>query len=229
VATRDTKSGDPDAAEPAAASKPAGARDAVDAAEEPFRPKRLPEILSELWHQKPGTRKVKPGQEAKVLSTKEVVNGLEPKEAILGAVLMAIDLVITVAVYLIWRHSSQAKFRHYAPDFLIAGLIGVGILAFGAALRRRALLGFASFIVGMELISFGLVYGIFYLFFGGWLIVRVMRYQRQQSAIGKYSGTVDTGPRRREHPVAPSASKRYTPPRKTRVAPKAKRAPRAAR
>lgn len=225
MATRDTKSGGSDAAEPALSSAPG----AVGAADEPFRPKRLPEILSELWHQKPGTRQAKPGEEARVLSTKEIVNGLEPKEAILGAVLMVIDLVITVAVYLIWRHSSQAKFRHYAPDFLIAGLIGVGILAFGAVLRRRALLGFASFIVGMELISFGLVYGIFYLFFGGWLIVRVMRYQRQQNAMGKYAGTVDTGPSRRERPVAPSASKRYTPPRKTRVAPKAKRAPRAAR
>jgi len=179
------------------------------------QPKRLREIASDLWRQKPGVREAKGGAEQRALSAKEVVNGLERREQMLGAAAVALDLVITVAVFLYWRHSSQLKFRHYAPEFLVAGLIGVAILALGTALKRRALLGFAAFMVGMELISFGIVYGILYLFLGGWLIVRVMRKQKQDQARGKFSGTVDTGAKQRRAPTGPKPSKRYTPPRRT--------------
>ena len=181
-------------------------------------PKRLREIASDLWHQKAGTREQKSGGATRALSAKEVVNGLERKELALGVVAAALDLVLTVSVFYFWHHSSQAKFRHYAPEFLVAGLIGVAILAAGTAFFRRALVGFASFMVGMELISFGLVYGILYLFFGGWLIVRVMRKQKQDQARGTYAGTIDTGTKQRRTTSGPKPSKRYTPPRRTSAA-----------
>lgn len=206
--------------EPGAASDPPGGDGADERSSSSVHrpPKRLREIAADLWHQKPGVRATAPGATERALSTKEVVNGLERREHLLGVASAALDLVITVAVFLYWRHSSEAKFRHYAPEFLVAGLIGVGILALGTALRRRALLGFGAFMVGMELISFGIVYGVLYLFFGGWLIVRVMRKQKQDQAKGTFSGTVDTGPKKARATAAPKASKRYTPPRRTSAA-----------
>lgn len=221
MATKDVKA--QASAPEAAAADGHGAAELAGAAEatpDHPRPKRLVEIVSELWRQKPGTRAPKRGTSDRALSAKEVVNGLDRKELLVGTALTVLDLALTVIVFFYWRHSANVKARHYAPDFLIAGLVGAGILAFGAALRRRALLGFAAFIVGMELISFGLVYGILYLFFGGWLIVRVMRKQRQDQARGKYTGTVDTGPKPRRAPSQPSASKRYTPPRRAKTAAK---------
>lgn len=185
------------------------------------QPKNLRQIARDLWRQKPGVRESKAdsGPVQRALSAKEVVNGLDRRELLLGTALMVIDLALTLIVYFYWRHSTDVKAHQYAPDFLIAGLVGVGIMAFGAALKRRALLGFAAFIVGMELISFGLVYGILYLFFGGWLVVRVMRKQRQDQARGKYTGTIDAGARSRRGAStgAPSASKRYTPPRRVKT------------
>ena len=59
------------------------------------------------------------------------------------------------------------------------------------------------------------------MFFGGWLIFRVMKKQRQDQAAGRFSGTVDGGRRRgraeTKAPVA-KASKRYTPPRRRATA-----------
>ncbi len=182
-------------------------------------PRRLADVVSDLWHQKPGVRQARPGATERVLSAKAVVNGLDRRELGLGVAAVALDLVVTVAVYLYWSHSSDAKFHHYAPEFLVAGLIGVAILALGTAFRRRALLGFGAFMVGMELVSFGIVYGILYLFFGGWLIVRVMRRQKQDQALGRASAS--SGARARATTRAsgsPKASKRYTPPRRTSAA-----------
>lgn len=182
----------------------------------PPPPRRsLTAVASELWHQKPGARTKEP--KPLPANTAEIVNGLDPREVRFGLILAVLDLALTLIVYFYWRHSHTVRVRNYAPDFLVAGLIGSAMLAGGIGFRRRALLGFAAFLVGMEMISFGLIYGILYLFFGGWLIVRVMRKQKQDQAAGRYTGTVDTGPRGSRASRGsgiPSASKRYTPPRR---------------
>ena len=185
------------------------------------RGRGIREILTDLWHQKPGVRQDRPGATERLLSEKQIVNGLARNEVMIGAALAVLQLAITIAVYLYWHGSHEVKYRHYAPDFLVAGLIGEALLAGGLAIRRRALLGFAAFLVGMELISFGLIYGILFLFFGGWLILRVMRKQRQDQAREKVEGGGGTrvGARSRDArgaaggPLRPKASKRYTPPK----------------
>ncbi|MCU1495216.1 MAG: hypothetical protein JWO62_2980 [Acidimicrobiaceae bacterium] len=228
VATEDVKADTPppdmDAPEEPTAALPApDDHAATEAAPVHQQPKSLREIATGLWNQKPGVRESRSGANDRALGAKEVVNGLDRKELMIGTGLMLVDLALTVIVFFYWRHSTDLKARHYAPDFLVAGLVGVAIMAFGSALRRRALLGFAAFIVGMELISFGLVYGILYLFFGGWLIIRVMRKQRQDQARGKFTGTIDTGSKSKRGPSTPqtpTASKRYTPPRRAKTAAK---------
>jgi len=163
-------------------------------------------------------------------STKEIINGLDVRELRYGAILLVVDLAVTIATYVVWHHSKTASYRRDAPDLLLFGLVGVALLALGAGFRRRALLGFAAFIVGLELLAFGLIYGVIYLFYGGWLITRSARKQRLANAASRgasgassrssaskgrsgsgssRSGTTTTA----AHP--PSASKRYTPPRRT--------------
>lgn len=189
----------------------------AEGAEEPthFKPRSLVEIVSDLWHQKPGPRA--PKAPVAPASSKEIVNGLERREVIFGAVLSAIAAVLAVAVYFVARASSTAAIRHDAATYLIAGLVGCAILVGGVVFRRRALLGFASFLVGMEMLSTGFLYGaVLYLFFGGWLIFRVMKKQRQDQAAGRFRGTIDTGPKAgaNKSTKVPAASKRYTPPRR---------------
>jgi len=214
VATRDVEPGVGDAlpdqdgeAPPAASSHP--------------RPKSLREIAEDLWRPRFGASRSAAGSDARPRSTKELVNGLERNELAIGAALMVAQLAITIADYMVWHHSHDLKYRQIAPDALVAGLVGTAIMALGVGLRRRALLGFAAFIVGMESISFGDILGLVYLVFGGWLIMRVMRLQRQAKA--KAGTAAASGSRRpvpsarsgRAAPAGPKPSKRYTPPRHT--------------
>lgn len=169
-------------------------------------------LASELWHQKPGARAVK---EPKPLppGTKEIVNGLEQRELVLGIGLCVVDLALSLLTYYYARHDATLRIRQDASTYLIAGLIGTALLVGGVAFRRRALLGFAAFLVGMEQLTSGDLYGaVLFLFYGGWLIFRVMRKQKQDQAAGRFTGTVDTGPRGATAKL--TASKRYTPPRR---------------
>ncbi|MCU1489500.1 MAG: hypothetical protein JWM85_905 [Acidimicrobiaceae bacterium] len=171
---------------------------------------------TELWHQKPGARSAR--QKPLPPGTKEIVNGLERREILIGAILCAIDFALSLIAYVYAHNSHVAKTHNIAPTLLIAGLIGTALILVGLLFRRRALLGFASFLVGMELLTSGLLpEAVVYIFFGGWLIFRVMRKQKQDQAAGTFTGTVDTGPRPRPltAPTAPTASKRYTPPRRS--------------
>lgn len=178
-------------------------------------------MASELWHQKPGPRAPRPAKPLPA-GTKEIVNGLERREIILGAVLCVIDAAFALIAFFYSLSSHNAKVHGAATEVLIAGLLGVALMLGGLVFRRRALLGFAAFMVGMELMTAGLLLeAVIYLFFGGWLLFRVMRKQRQDQASGRFTGTIDTGPRTRARASsttrvasAPKASKRYTPPRR---------------
>ncbi len=203
-----------------ARSGPLAGDDAGAASHGSPRTRSIREILADLWHQKPGVRQERPGATERLLSEKQIVNGLSRNEIVTGAALAVLQLAVTISVYLYWHGSHETKYRHYAPDFLVAGLIGEGLLAAGLAIRRRALLGFAAFIVGMELISFGLIYGLLFLFYGGWLILRVMRKQRQDQARQKAEGSAEprgggsrTTSGSASGPQRPKPSKRYTPPK----------------
>lgn len=183
-------------------------------------PRRLLDIVSGLWHQKPGVRGSKQ-MAAPPPNAKEVVDGLSRQELVLGLAATLFDVAITVAGYFADHHSHVLVYRREASSLLLAGLVGGALMGLGTLMRRRALLGFASFIVGMEMISFAGVQGVLYLAFGGWLIVRVMRKQKQDHAAGRPTDTIDPSRRRGAGTApgsAPSASKRYTPPRNARAA-----------
>jgi hypothetical protein len=182
-----------------------------DDVEEPFEPvstsRSLKMIAADLWHQKPGARE----QRDRPRSTKEIVNGLDRREYIYGWYASALALATGVIGYVHNRTASGADHKDAGVE-LVALLVGWACMVAGTALRRRALLGFASFLVGLELIS-GLAGWIGFLFlgFGFWLIARVMRKQRQDRATEKPATT--TGRGSSSSSSAPKPSKRYTPPR----------------
>jgi len=190
-----------------------------DGGDEPKLPRRrLQDILLELWHQKPGPRESSRNADPKLLPPgKEIVDKLDRRERLLGYVSVVLAAVLTILGYFADRHSTVANDRKFATSLLLAGLVVSGILLLGTLLRRRALLGFASFIAGMQMISFSDVTGILYLFFGGWLIVRVMRKQRHDQAVAKLAGTGGASVAKATKAAVPAPSARYTPPKRARA------------
>ncbi len=168
------------------------------------------EIFKELWHQKPGPRQAKPSSAP--ITTKEIVNGLDRRELLIGSFLTALALVLAILGYFNERASSTKSIHASAVDFLITMLIGACLMALGLFLKRRALLGFAAFLFGLEQATFQFLPGaLIYLAFGGWLIYRVMQKGKADRAMGIDRGTVDYGPSGKG--AIPRPSKRYTPPK----------------
>ncbi len=168
------------------------------------------ELAKELWHQKPGPRQPKPSNAP--ITTKEIVNGLDRRELLIGSFLTTLALALAVVGYFNERASSTKSIHASAVDFLITMLIGSALMALGLFLRRRALLGFAAFLFGLEQATFQFLPGaLIYLAFGGWLIYRVMQKGKADRALGIERGTVDYGPKGTG--AIPRPSKRYTPPK----------------
>ena len=183
--------------------------------------RHLRNIAADVWH--PETRGRGP-RDPKSPSTREVVNGLDRREAVFGLLLALLEVVVTVVGYHVSRDSSTATVRANATSFLVSGLIGAVLMLAGTALKRRALLGFASFLVGLESLTYQFRLGaVVYLFFGGWLLYRVFQKQKQDRALApasarpsaRASGTRSAGSRAGAAPSSgPRASKRYTPPKR---------------
>jgi hypothetical protein len=149
-------------------------------------------------------------------ATAKAVNELDDRERkySLAGIVLATGLVISG--YLIDRHSHVERVRTASSTLLIAGVVVLVVMALGVVFRRRAMVGFASFMVGFALITGGNIFGVLFLGFGGWLLVRALR--RQRSATTKPDSTA---PIKRKPPPKPAGppkpSKRYTPPRGSRV------------
>ena len=155
------------------------------------------------------------GADARSVTPREIVNGLDERERRFSAAGVVLAIGLVIAGYLTDRHSSVLKVRTAATTLLVAGAIIIVIMIFGVIFRRRALVGFSNFMVGFELITAGNILGVAFLGFGGWLLVRALKRQRQDQATrrpppgskaSKTASPTPSGP--------PKASKRYTPPRR---------------
>jgi hypothetical protein len=144
------------------------------------------------------------------------VNGLDRREITIGIVLLLLNLYLVIT----WSHhlnvSPSKSLRADAPTFLDTGLIATLIVMLGVIIRRRALLGFACFLAAFVFLHYDLgVQFIFNLAFGGWLLIRAQRLQRQ------LRGPIDKpiraqGARKPTPTLTPTPSKRYTPPKRSR-------------
>lgn len=160
---------------------------------------------------------------ASAASTKEIVNGLDARERWMGIAAVVLAAAMAVEFYFVDHRSKTATVAHSASTVLIVGLVGAALIAVGVAVKRRALLGFASFLVGLAFLQS--LIGVVFVAFGGWLVFRAMRFsKKQRDADGPpaRSGGGSAAPGRHRKGAAapaprplPPASKRYTPPKRT--------------
>jgi len=169
-------------------------------------------LALELWHQKPGPRT--PRSTGRPVDAKAIVDGLDRLERNLGKATIVFALVLTGLGYLASEHSATKAVHDGATFFLVANLAFIAILVLGLALRRRALLGFGCFFYGLEqLFSYhALEIGLPFLAFGGWLILRAQRKQKQDRAAVDERSVRPLPARTPGRP--PKASRRYTPPKR---------------
>ena len=159
-----------------------------------------------------------PTPRASSATRSEIVNGLERREAVVGIILTSLAVFLAVVGYHVLIHSTNKTLRPQATVFLIATLIGAGILVLGTVFRRRALLGFGAFLVGLEFFTYRLtIEGLFYLAVGGWLIFRVMQNRKSAAGAARTATPRAAGAAKQQRPTTvapPKASKRYTPPKR---------------
>ena len=162
--------------------------------------------------------------------SKALVNGLERREIVMAGVTLLFNLYLVLAYWRLLHDSTTKIDRADAPDFLIAGLIGIGLVLVGITFRRRALLGFAIFLVGLVFITYHLVVGfVLNAGIGAWLLFRVSQRQKARAAtrtVAPDRATRTGGSTRsarsssKRAPAGPAPSKRYTPPRRKPGSPK---------
>jgi len=173
-------------------------------------------------------------------ATKAAVNLLDARERRLGIIATVAELLLTAFVtipYLLHHHkfsANELKTNGAVHVFLIEGLVLGAILLLGTLLKRRALLGFSSLLVGLWLLQVKALFvmGFAYLGFGMWLVVKgFQRSNKGGRGAARSSGrraAEKTAPRSGRSSGASSAgrsapkpNKRYTPPKATsRPAPK---------
>jgi len=168
-------------------------------------------------------------------ATRAAVNYLDGRERRIGFFATIAELALTAIVvvpYLVHTHkpsSSELKTMSAVHVFLIEGLVLGALLMLGTLVKRRALLGFASLLVGAWLLQIKALslLGIAYLGFGLWLVIKVLKYtnkegrpQRGAAARARsIKNSRDASPALANR-SAPKPNKRYTPPKPSRPAPK---------
>jgi hypothetical protein len=173
-------------------------------------------------------------------ATRAAVNNLDRRERRIGFAATVFEVGLTAIVvvpYLNHHHkvsSSELKTMSAVHVFLIEGIVLAAFLLLGTLLRRRALLGFASLLVGAWLVEIRAlaILGIAYLGFGLWLVIKALKSSNKegrgseraaarstQRSAGGRSKTTKTAKRARTNGTAPPTrsapqpNKRYTPPR----------------
>jgi hypothetical protein len=155
---------------------------------------------------------------------KALVDGLDTTERNLGIAAVVLAIVLDFVNFYANRHSPIKTTRSGANFELISNLIFAGILGLGLGLRRRALLGFGAFFFGLEqaFTEKNVSLGLPFLVFGGWLIVRASQKQQQSRAAGGAKSKATSRPTAKAKTGStagagrPKASKRYTPPQRSR-------------
>jgi len=162
-------------------------------------------------------------------AAKAVVNTLDARERRMGIAATVIELALTALVvipYLTHSHklsASELKTMSAVHVFLVEGIVLGAFLLLGTILRRRALLGFASLLVGFWLLHVKALslLGIAYLGFGIWLVFKVMKQNNREgrgTARGatrkpKADKSAKTNGTTTVSRSAPKPNKRYTPPK----------------
>jgi hypothetical protein len=137
-----------------------------------------------------------------------------------------IGIVLTVLnVYVIIVRSHQlhidpkATIQAESTPFLELGLSLSALVVVGLIVKRRALLGFAAFFVGLIFLEYGVPTEFFFsAAYGSFLLIRAQKAQKLQRASNPKSAVPrNRTPKSTSSPPTskkPTPSKRYTPPKR---------------
>ena len=169
---------------------------------------------------------------------RKAVNYLDQRERRIAVTATIFELALTMIVvvpYLAHKNkTSDLKTMGAVHVFLFEGIVLFIFLLIGTVLKRRALFGFASLLVGFWLLQIKAlsILGIAYVGLGMWLVFKGLKSPRAQGqgAARKAATQPRTrGSRRGEKAIAgraaPKPNKRYTPPKPPRRAVVKKPAP----
>ncbi len=163
--------------------------------------------------------------------TRAAVNYLDPRERRIAVTATIFELALTMIVvvpYLTHKNkTSDLKTMGAVHVFLLEGIVLFIFLLLGTILKRRALFGFASLLVGFWLLQIKAlsILGIAYVGLGMWLIFKGLKSPRAQArGAGRKPAAQprERGSRKNEKMIAgraaPKPNKRYTPPKPPRRA-----------
>jgi hypothetical protein len=162
---------------------------------------------------------------------KAAVNYLDARERRIAITATMFELALTLIVVVPYlRHSqklstSDLKTLGAVHVFLLEGIVLFVFLGIGTFLRRRALFGFASLLVGFWLIQIKALslLGIAYVGLGMWLVMKGLKSTRGQGQGAARKPAAQPRARRSRKGekvpasrAAPKPNKRYTPPKAPR-------------
>jgi hypothetical protein len=188
--------------------------DEVDEAEvedePPPPPPRISSTLRRLsqWRPPPPRRPLPQDKSGRVLSEKQIVDGLDSRERLISSIaaILALALAVALAVAVSTDHVKKVKGQATAETALIVCgvlILPAAVMLVGVFIKRRALVGFTSFLLGFELYTFVGILSLPYFVVGGWLLLRAYRLSklRRELAVpetrstraGRASATTATG------------------------------------
>ena len=192
-------------------------------AQAPFQPvptrNALKSIASAFF--RPAPRQA-PSASLTAKQAKQAVNGLDSRERLIAVGLTVLNLYLVFFWHNHLDASKSATDRASASVFLAVGL-GVAVLTgVGIVVRRRALVGFVCFLAGLYFLQYKLdVEFVFNAGFGTWLILRAQKAQKLQRGARTRATPTKSSSRTAAAPTPtiqpPTASKRYTPPKRART------------
>jgi len=159
------------------------------------------------------------------------VNFLDQRERRIAITATIFELALTLIVVVPYlthsnnKSTSDLKTLGAVHVFLFEGIVLFAFLLIGTVLRRRALFGFASLLVGFWLLQIKAlsILGIAYVGLGMWLVLKGLRSPRaqgQNAARKPATQPRSRGSRKSEKEIAsraaPKPNKRYTPPKPPR-------------
>jgi hypothetical protein len=116
----------------------------------------------------------------------QIIKRIDDRERTIALGTAALGVVVGIAVAVVGAHMNpplHAKNHESGVEFLIYGILRVvlaGVVVIAAQNRRRSFVGFALLFLGTAMGSF---FALPFWVVGGWLILRVLKWQKELAAM----------------------------------------------
>lgn len=147
--------------------------------------------LRRISQWRPPPRRLPLDKTGKPLSEKQIVDGLDKRERLISGVAacLALATAVVLAIALSIEHVKKVKGQATVDKgtvliVIVALVIPAVVMFVGVIIKRRALVGFTSFLIGFELLQVVGIFSFAYFILGGWLLLRAYRLSKQRREMG---------------------------------------------